>query len=351
MMGAALTEARVPVSDDVQTALADAGFKPDEPGAAGGDAGACCAASWTSWRGMVSSPFEVIEALQNSARDDAGDAARLHGDRTGAVAAPGAARCGAADAAGRRFQRSGVTRPQALEQTAQPDTLSPDALRRAITVRNWIPAGGPAGAGQRDPQGPARRGGDRRMARRRAPRSGISCLDDRWIRRAEHPGGRAARARRACSRGVLLRHGTGVVDAWAEQDLPRGKINRLLREAQIGGHLRPGATSRYVDAMVQHAIGTAVEHGQCPRRGAAGHRRTARRRGLEGSPARHRGRGRPAVERIAGPADRTPEGDRSRVRARADLDGEGPDHRLVVRGRAEGAATPWQRCRAPTRPA
>ena len=30
MMCTALTQARVPVSDDVQMALADAGFKPDE---------------------------------------------------------------------------------------------------------------------------------------------------------------------------------------------------------------------------------------------------------------------------------------------------------------------------------
>ena len=29
---------------------------------------------------------------------------------------------------------------RALEQIAHPDTLSPDSLRRAIAVRNWIPA-------------------------------------------------------------------------------------------------------------------------------------------------------------------------------------------------------------------
>ena len=48
------------------------------------------------------------------------------------------------------------------------------------------------------------------------------------------------------------------MDAWADLDLSRGKINKMLREAQMAApHVRVDKV--FVDTMVQHAIGSAVE--------------------------------------------------------------------------------------------
>jgi hypothetical protein len=66
--------------------------------------------------------------------------------------------------------------------------------------------------------------------------------------------------------GLLLRHGEGVADAWGENDLPRRQINSLLREAQLEG-IFTQVRKPYVDAMVQHAIGTAVAAGLAPSEG------------------------------------------------------------------------------------
>jgi hypothetical protein len=66
--------------------------------------------------------------------------------------------------------------------------------------------------------------------------------------------------------GLLLRHGTGVVEAWADRDLSRTKINKMLREAQLSGLLCP-VERAYVDRMVQHAIGTGLEQGSVPPEG------------------------------------------------------------------------------------
>jgi hypothetical protein len=63
--------------------------------------------------------------------------------------------------------------------------------------------------------------------------------------------------------GVLLRHGIGVVDTWADPDLSRGKISKLLREAQMSApHVRIGKS--FVDTLVQHGIGTATERAAVP---------------------------------------------------------------------------------------
>ena len=139
MMCSAMNEARVPIDDDVQIALADAGF--------------------TARRGRWA-----------AGRDDA-DGAPLHG-RVGGHGDRRRSKSSFAESAGavlpamlRSFMatelalsphqilrdavplllldddvRSPGAAAGALEQTAHPDTLSPDTLRRAIIVRNWIPA-------------------------------------------------------------------------------------------------------------------------------------------------------------------------------------------------------------------
>ena len=255
MMCTALTEARVPISDSVQMALADAGFTADEDLGPPEQMMETLRGFMDELARMVSSPFEVIHSLQNAGAmlpamlrsfmatelalsqhpvlRDAVPIMLLDDDDT--------VRRGAASA---------------LEQTAHAETMSADALRRTIVLRNWIPA---ADRPQVD------------GAIRKARLAGVEIGP--WPRPvadlefyASTIDGSGAQSILAVSRsgkkgffgGVLLRHGTGVIDAWVDPDLSRGKINKLLREAQMSApHVQVDKT--FVDTIVQHAIGTAVD--------------------------------------------------------------------------------------------
>ncbi|HEY4042468.1 MAG TPA: hypothetical protein VGM32_11580 [Rhodopila sp.] len=260
MMCAALTEARVPIDDDAKTALADAGFRPDELDGPPEAMMRMVREFMDELARMVSSPFEVIDALKGSGAilpamlrsfmatelalsphqilRDAVPLLLLDNESSVRTAAAGA-----------------------LEQTAHPDTMSPDALRRAITIRNWIPAS------DRPPLDAAIR-----KARLAGVEIGVWPTPSRDLEiYATTLDGSGAQSILATSRvakkgvfaGLLLRHGTGVVDGWADSDLARGKIGKLLREAQMAA-----PTARvdkgFVDTMVQHAIGASVEHNAVP---------------------------------------------------------------------------------------
>ncbi|MDR3531252.1 MAG: hypothetical protein P4L90_11960 [Rhodopila sp.] len=261
-MGAALTEARVPVSNEAQIALANAGFKTEQmapPEALMG----MVRTFLDELAGMVSSPAEVIESLKNSA---AMMPANLRGFlATELSLSPHAVLRDAvplmlldADSVVRRDAAL------ALEQTARPDTMSPDALRRTITARNWLP---PADRPALDSVIRKSRLAGVEIGGWPAPSAGIeyhaTMIDGsgaQSLLAADRSGKRGLFA------GLLLRHGEGVADAWGEKDLPRRQINDLLRDAQLGGVFAQVRKS-YVDAMVQHAIGTAVESGKTPSEG------------------------------------------------------------------------------------
>ncbi|MEA2778077.1 MAG: hypothetical protein QOF90_3483, partial [Acetobacteraceae bacterium] len=261
-MAAALTEARVPISDDVQTALASAGFKHEDQGPPG-DLLETLRTFLDQLAGMVSSPSEVIEALKNSS---AMMPATLRGFLATELAlSPHPVLRDAvplmlldADASVRRDAAL------ALEQSARPDTLSPDALRRAVTVRNWLP---PADRPALDSAIRKGRLAGVEIGGWPAPSAAIEY-------HATMIDGSGAQSLLAVDRsgkkgvfaGLLLRHGEGVADAWGEKDLPRRQINSLLREAQLEG-IFTQVRKPYIDAMVQHAIGTAVEAGQAPSEG------------------------------------------------------------------------------------
>jgi hypothetical protein len=260
MMCAALAEARVPVADDVQTALAGAGFTPSERTEPPEAMLRMLRLFMDELAGMVSSPFDVVTTLK-------GSGAMLPAALRGFLAIELALSPHQMlrdtvpllllddDAAVR------MAAARALEQTAHPDTLSPDALRRAIVVRNWIPTA----------DRPALDAAIRK-ARLAGVEIGAWPAPNRDLELyASTIDGSGAQSVLAASRvakkgvlvGVLLRHGAGVIDAWADQDLARGKINKLLREAQMSAP-STRVDHVFVDRMVQHAIGTSVERSAVP---------------------------------------------------------------------------------------
>jgi hypothetical protein len=261
-MGAALTEARVPISNEVQTALANAGFKPDDLGPPG-DLLETLRTFLDQLAGMVSSPAEVIDALKNSA---AMMPAMLRGFLATELALSPHEMLRDAVPLMLLDAEASVRRDAALalEQSARPDTLSPDALRRAVTVRNWLP---PADRPALDSAIRKGRLAGVEIGGWPAPNAALEY-------HATMIDGSGAQSLLAVDRsgkkgvfaGLLLRHGEGVADAWGEKDLPRRQINSLLREAQLEG-IFIQVRKPYIDAMVQHAIGTAVESGQAPSEG------------------------------------------------------------------------------------
>jgi hypothetical protein len=209
---------------------------------------------------MVSSPFEVVEALKGSGamlpamlRSFMATELALSEHKVLREAVPLLL---LDDESSVRVAAAG-----ALEQIAHPETLSPDMLRRAITIRNWIPAGDRATLDS---------------AIRKARLAGVEI--GAWPQAARDlelyasiVDGSGAQSILSASRsgkkglfgGLLLRHGTGVMDAWADAQLSRGQIGKMLREAQMAA---PTARVEmgFVDTIVQHAIGASVEHGSVP---------------------------------------------------------------------------------------
>jgi hypothetical protein len=259
-MCAALTQARVPLSESVQMALAESGFTADEDIGPPEQMMETLRGFMDELARMVTSPFEVIHSLQNAG---AMLPAALRSFMATELALSPHPVLRDAVAIMLLDEDDSVRRgaTAALEQTAHPETMSGDTLRRAIILRNWIPA---ADRPQID------------AAIRKARLAGVEIGP--WpvpVRDVEFHAstidGSGAQSILAVSRsakncffgGVLLRHGEGVVDAWADADLSRGKIGKLLREAQMSApHV--AVDRAFIDAMVQNGIGTAVEQGRVP---------------------------------------------------------------------------------------
>jgi len=260
MMCSALTQARVPVSEPLQMALADAGFKVDEDLGPPEQMMETVRGFMDELAKMVSSPFEVIDSLQNAG---AMLPAMLRQFMAMELAlSPHAVLRDAVpimllddDAAVRQGAAA------ALEQTARPGTMSPDALRRAIVVRNWIPAA------DRPPLDAMVR-----KARLGGVETGLwpAAIPDLEFYASSIDGSGAQSllvasrsGKKAFFGGMLMRHGTGVVDTWADSDMSRGKVGKMIREAQMSvPHAR--VDKSFVDTLVQHGIGTSLEHEKVP---------------------------------------------------------------------------------------
>jgi hypothetical protein len=260
MMCNALTEARVPLSDSLQMELADAGFKPEEADGPPEQMMRTLRGFMDELAKMASSPFEIVHSLLNAGamlpvmlRGFMATELALSPHQVLRDAVPlmlldedASVRQGAA---------------AALEQTARPDTMSPDTLRRAITLRNWIPAADrpPLDAAIRK----ARLAGVE-IGAWPAPMPGLefhaSTIDGSGAQSLFAVG---CPGKKGFFGGLLLRLGVGVVDTWADPDLSRGKINKLLREAQMAASCFR-VDKPFLDTMAQHAIGTAVEQESVP---------------------------------------------------------------------------------------
>ena len=261
-MASAMTHARVPVSEDVKVALANAGFTLEdiEPT---DDMVGMLRGFLDQMAGMVSSSAEVIEGLKSSAAMMPGDLRSFLA--TEMALSPHQVLRDAvplmlldADPAVRR------NAALALEQSAHPETLSPEALRRAITVRNWLP---PADRPALD------------AAIRKARLAGVEigswpapgAVQEFHATMIDGSGAQSLLAvdragKRGVFAGLLLRHGEGIADAWGDADVPRREINTMLREAKLQSTFVQVGKS-YLDTMAQHAIGTAVEAGTAPPEG------------------------------------------------------------------------------------
>lgn len=258
-MAGAMTTARVPVSREVQIALADAGLTTEELEPTD-DMISMLRALLDQMGSLVSSPEELVQGLRETAAVMPGDV-RSFLTTEMALSAKQVLR----DAVPLMLldPEPAVRRNAALalDQSARPATLSPDALRRTVILRNWLP---PADRPPVD------------AAIRKARLAGVEI--GRWPEssttlefQATMIDGSGAQSLLAIERagskgvfaGVLLRHGEGVVDAWGQPDTPKRDISSMLRDAKLQG-IFTQVRKQYVETMVQHAIGTAVEAGNVP---------------------------------------------------------------------------------------
>jgi hypothetical protein len=265
-MAGALTRARVPVSDGVQLALAEAGMSETPNAVPPDELLATLRGLSDELAEMVESPFEVIEALNAAG---AVMPATLRGFMATelALSAHEVLRQAAplmlldSDSTVRRAAAA------AIEQTAA--TVSPDSLRRAITIRNWIP--------QAD-----RTGLDRAIRKVRATGVPIGAWPSSFGGRAigsradiafhaSMVDGSGAQSILAISRGgrkglmagLLLKQGAGVQDAWIDPAVSRVNINGMLRDMKT--EVPSDEVDRsYVDAVVQHAVATGLAQGTVP---------------------------------------------------------------------------------------
>ena len=258
-MGAVLTEARVAVSDAVQTALADAVYRqqdlelPD-------DMLGTLRTFLDQLAEMVSSPSEVIESLKNSS---ALMPSSLRSFLTTELSLSPHAVLRDAVPLMLLDSDSAVRRDAALalEQSARPDRLSSDGLRRTIIARNWVPAA----------DRPALDTAIRKARLAGVEIGGWPAPSPAIEFHATMIDGSGAQSILAVDRsgkkglfaGLLLKHGDGVAEAWGDADVPKRQITSMMRDAQLEG-IFAQVGKPYVDTMVQHAIGTAVEAGRTP---------------------------------------------------------------------------------------
>ncbi|HYZ24520.1 MAG TPA: hypothetical protein VE690_20400 [Rhodopila sp.] len=258
-MGHALSEARVPVSEDMQKALSDAGLRDDEL-IASGDLQEATREMLSELASQLDTPFEVVETLNRMDAIMPAEARSVLAD----ILASAEQEMMRDAAAILLLDRSPEVRKSvvaALTNALPRRAMSSATLRRLIAIRGWLPEA------EREPV-------DELI--RKARLAGIEIgawpkpLPDTEYHATMIDGSGAQSllivsrgTSKGCFRALLLRHGDGIVDAWQEEDLSRGRLNKMLRGTQE--EVPSIKVSRdYIDMMVQHAIGSSVEKDSVP---------------------------------------------------------------------------------------
>lgn len=258
-MGHALSEARVPVSEDMQKALSDAGLRDDEL-IASGDLQEATREMLSELASQLDTPFEVVETLNRMDAIMPADARSVLAD----ILASAEQEMMRDAAAILLLDRSPEVRKSvvaALTNALPRHPMSSATLRRLIAIRGWLPEA------EREPV-------DELI--RKARLAGIEIgawpkpLPDTEYHATMIDGSGAQSllivsrgTSKGCFRALLLRHGDGIVDAWQEEDLSRGRLNKMLRGTQE--EVPSIKVSRdYIDMMVQHAIGSSVAKDSVP---------------------------------------------------------------------------------------
>lgn len=259
-MCTALTVARVPVSDEVSSALAEAGFVPMEVSGTPQEMQGMLRGLMEEMAEMVATPFEVQEVLQQAG-------AMLPVALRGFMATEFAL---SEVSVLRQVVPLLLLDPDAsvrdaaagaLDQTAHPEQMAPETLRRAIALRTWIPT-----------NSRPRLDGAIRKARLAGIEIGAwpqPAPDLEWY--ASMVDGSGAQSLLVVSRsgkkglfgGILHRQGEGIADVWVDREAPRGQINKTLKEGLTSATFSR-ADPAYIDGAVQHAIADSVRQGKPP---------------------------------------------------------------------------------------
>lgn len=257
-MSAAMTHARVPVGEEMRQAFAEAGLNEavSEPS---GELDSALDNVLAELAEAADSPFDVIASLSDTGAVMPASlrgflAAKLAGSEHEVIRDAAALLLLDEDASVREATVAALA-------GAASTRVSPETLRRAVTIRNWVPE--------------AERAGIDALVRS-AREAGVPIAS--WPEGATDTechatmiDGSAAQSILMVSRmgkkflfnALLIRHGTGVVDVWSDPGLSRTKVQRLLKEAQ-----RAVPSCRvpreFVDALVRHALGASAGRGGTP---------------------------------------------------------------------------------------
>lgn len=255
----AMGEARIEVKPEMRTALADAGLllpDTDEPPA---QLQAMLRALMDQMAASSADPFDVAGAMAEATSVMPGELRSFMAHEF-ALSSHAVLRDSvplmllADDQAVRRAAAN------ALEQIALPDTMSPEALRRMIVIRNWVPEA------DRPPID---------QAIRKARVKGVACAQ--WPAAhdlAIHASGidgsgsqsvvlTSRGSRKGIVAGVLLKLGVGVADTWCDTETARRDINQTLATVR-GEAMAVEVGQAYLDAAVQNAIATGAATGRPP---------------------------------------------------------------------------------------
>lgn len=262
LMASALAEARIPVSESVQAQLAEAGLTDESVGSPE-EMMEAMRSLLDNMAELVSSPFDVVEGIQSTGGVLPGNLRSFMAMELSLSPHPVLREAVPLmlldqDAAVRRDAA------QALEQMAKAGRLSGDTLRRMIAVRNWLPtedrpaidaAIRSARLNNTDPAGWPQAAPGLEFH--------VSMIDGSGAQSILI----AARGgRKGLFGGLLLRHGEGVKEAWFDDDVPRGRMSRMLKEA-TDSMTFTRMDQRYADIVIQHAIATGTLNGAVPPHG------------------------------------------------------------------------------------